>query len=193
MKTKRIKKNKVNRFWIVFPILSIIGIGFVIILSSSFEKKWLFNWKEIRTEIKDSIQIAELRGITNGIGGNGVSTQDEVSRRSWIMKNAKQSELLKLIEYPNGTVKAIAYEGLLRKKDFKNKMELILKTNVDTIYPVYIQTGCLGSKKKLNEYLIQNVLMFDDQIIPYKPELIFDFGFSDLEKQKILNEFRNKN
>ena len=47
--------------------------------------------------------------------------------------------------------------------------------------------------KTINEYLIQNVLMFDDQIIPYKPELIFDFGFSDLEKQKILNEFRNKN
>jgi hypothetical protein len=105
------------------------------------------------------------------------------------MENATESELLKLTVFPNGNIKAIAYEGLLRKKNFKNKTELILNAINDTIYPVYYQSGCLGNKLEIGEYLVQNVLMIDDRIPPFPPELVTDFGLSELEKQKILTEF----
>ena len=153
MKTKRRNNNKRNRFSIMFPILTIIGIGIVVVLSSGYEKSWSFNWNGIRKEIKDSIQVAELRGITSGVGGMGVSTKNEVDRRRWIMKNATESELLKLIEYPNGTVKVIAYEGLLRKKEFADRTELTLRAIKDTNYLVDYQSGCIGWSREIGEYL----------------------------------------
>lgn len=184
--------NKRSRFSILFPILTIVGIGIITAFVTNYEPNWSYNWNGIRAEIKDSIQIAELRGITSGVGGMGVSTKSEVDRRRWIMRNATESELLKLTEFPNGTVKAIACEGLLRKKNFKNKVELISNAINDTIYSVYYQSGCLGDELDIGEYLVQKVLMIDDQVPPFRPELITDFGLSKMEKQKILNEFHNR-
>ena len=83
------------------------------------------------------------------------------------MKNATESELLKLTKFPGGNIKAIAYERLLRKKDFQNKTELILNAINYTIYSVYYQSGCLGNKMEIGEYLVQNVLMIDNQIPPF--------------------------
>jgi len=62
----------------------------------------------------------------------------------------------------------------------------------DTTYSVYYQSGCLVDKLEIGEYLVQNVLMIDERIPPFRPELITDFGLSKLEKQKILDEFYNR-
>jgi hypothetical protein len=191
MKNHR-NNNKRNRFSIILPILTIIGIGIVIVLSSGYEKSWSYNWTEIRKEIKDSIQVSELRGITSGIGGMGVSTKNEVDRRRWIMKNATESELLKLTEYPNGNVKAIAYEGLLRKKEFSERTELTLRAIKDTIYLVDYQSGCIGWSREIGEYLVQDVLMIDDQIPPFPPEMQTGIGFTELDKEKILTEYKKR-
>ena len=43
------------------------------------------------------------------------------------MNYATIQELLLLKQYPEGTIKAIAFEGLIRKRDFTNKKELILE------------------------------------------------------------------
>ena len=161
-------------------------------MSSFYEKSWTYNWNGIRGNIKDSIKVVEFRGITSGTGGNGRSTIDEVLRRRWIMNKATESELLQLLEYPNGTVKAIAYEGLIRKRNFKQKTKLILHGIQDTDYPVPYQSGCEGWNMELSEYLIRHVLMIDDQTAPYPPKLIDDFGISEIDKEKILAEFRNR-
>jgi hypothetical protein len=118
----------------------------------------------------------------------GASTKNEVDRRRWIMKTATESELLKLTEYPNGIVKGIAYEGLLRKKGFSNKTELTLKAIRDTTYQIDYQSGCLGWNMGIGEYLVQNVLLIDDEIPP--PERLPDFGLTEMDKEKILTEFR---
>ena len=55
-----------------------------------------------------------------------VSAIKAIERRRWVMNNATKIELLKLFEYPNGTVKVIAYEGLLRKKGFVPRATLML-------------------------------------------------------------------
>ncbi|WP_298346705.1 hypothetical protein [uncultured Algibacter sp.] len=186
--TKRRNNSKRSRFSILFPILTIIGIGVITAIVSNYEPNWSYNWNGIRKEIKDSLQIAELRGITSGIGGMGASTKNEVDRRRWIMKTATESELLKLTEYPNGIVKGIAYEGLLRKKGFSNKTELTLKAIRDTTYQIDYQSGCLGWNMGIGEYLVQNVLLIDDEIPP--PERLPDFGLTEMDKEKILTEFR---
>ena len=189
---KRRNNNKQSRFSILFSILTILGIGIITMLTSGYEKSWTFNWNGIENNVKDSISVYKYQSISNGIGGNGKAMPKEVERRKWIMENATESELLKLTEFPNGNIKAIAYEGLLRKKNFKNKAELISNAINDTIYSVYYQSGCLGNKLEIGEYLVQNVLMIDNRIPSYRPELITDFGLSKKEKQKILNEFHNQ-
>ncbi|SFZ95198.1 hypothetical protein SAMN05428642_1128 [Flaviramulus basaltis] len=189
---KRRNNNKRVRFSILFPILTILGIGIIAALTSNYEKSWTFNWNGIESKIKDSISVYEYQSISSGIGGNGRAMPEEIESRKWIMENATEPELLKLTEFPNGNIKAIAYEGLLRKKNFENKTELISKAINDTIYSVYYQSGCLGNEFEIGEYLVQNVLMIDDRIPPFRPEIITDFGLSELEKQKILTEFHNR-
>jgi len=189
---KRRNNNKRTRFSILFPILTILGIGIIATLTSGYEKSWTFNWNGIQSNVKDSISVYEYQSISSGFGGDGRAMPEEIERRKWIMENATESELLKLTKFPNGNIKAIAYEGLLRKKNFENKTELISNAINDTIYSVYYQYGCLGDKLEIGEYLIQKVLMIDDRIPPFRTELITEIGFSKLEKQKILNEFHNR-
>ena len=192
MKINRRKNNKRNKLSILLPILTIVGIGFIVVLTSGYEKSWEFSWSGIERNIKDSISVYEIRNISSGIGGNGKAIPEEIESRKWIMKNANESELMKLTEFPNGNMKAIAYEGLLRKKEFKNKNELIENAINDTIYSVYYDSGCTGMKMGIGEYLIQNVLMIDNRIEPFSAELITDFGFTELEKKEILTKFHNR-
>ena len=172
MNTNRRNNNNRNRFSILFPILTIIGIGIVIGIVTNYKPNWSYNWSGIRSEIKDSIKIAELRG----------------TKSRWIMKNATESELLKLTDYPNGTVKGIAYEGLLRKKDFDRKTELTLKAINDTIYQIEYPLSCSRWNVYIGEYLVQNILIIDNEIP--SPEILPDFGLTESDKEKILTEFR---
>lgn len=189
---KQLKHSKENTFSIVFPILTIVLIGIVTVIITNYEPKWDYNWTDIRTEIKDSIQVSESRGITSGVGGMGISTKNEVDRRKWIMKNATNFELQKLTKYPNGNVKAIAYEGLLRKKNFSQRTELTLKAIRDTTYLVNYQSGCLGWDIEIGKYLIQNVLMIDDKAPLFSAEDRIRFDLTQLDKEKILIEYRKR-
>ncbi|TNJ40701.1 hypothetical protein KFZ70_15140 [Tamlana fucoidanivorans] len=190
--TKRRNNIKRNRFSILFPVLTIIGIGIIAVLSSGYEKSWTYNWNDIRKEIKDSIQVAKEQGITSGFVGVGArSTEDEIQRRKWIMKNATELELLKLTKYPNGNVKAIAYEGLIKKETYKEKAELISKAIADNEYLVDYQSGCVGVRYQISEYLMMYVLNFD-RTFPPSPLMVNNYGLSDLEKEKILTEFHNR-
>lgn len=192
MKKARRNNQARNRFSILFPILTIVGIGIIIAFVTNYEPNWSYNWNGIRAEIKDSIKVAEFRGITSGVCGMGISSKSEVDRRKWIMRNATESELLKLTEYPNGTVKAIAYEGLLRKKDFNDRTELTLRAIRDTTYLMDYQSGCIGWNREIGEYLVQNVLMIDDQTPPFPPEMQTEFRFTDIDKERILSEFKKR-
>ncbi len=87
MEVKYKKTNTKKRISLFIPFLTIIGIGVFFIYFASYDKSWDFRWSEIRESIKDSIKIAEVEGITSGCGSNGISTQNEVNRRKWIMDN----------------------------------------------------------------------------------------------------------
>ena len=120
----------------------------------------------------------------------GRSTEYKVRTRIWVMKNATEHELLKLTKYPNGTVKAIAYEGLLRKKSFDKKAELTLKALKDTTYLLNYQSGCIGWNRKIGDYLIQDILMIDDQIPPPPSEMVTKIGLNELDKKILLTEYK---
>jgi len=122
----------------------------------------------------------------------GKSTKDEVNRRKWIMKNATESELQKLTNYPNGTIKAISYEGLLKKKEITNnyKCDLMIRAIRDTTYQVSYQSGCLGWERSIGEYLIQDILRIDDRLPPMTRAFRASFGLTDTQRGKILIEFK---
>tara|TARA_R110002012_G_scaffold321209_1_gene548156 strand:- start:1237 stop:1830 length:594 start_codon:yes stop_codon:yes gene_type:complete len=182
--------RKRNRFPIIFPIVTIIGIGIVVVLSSFYEKSWIYDWNGIRQQIKDSVKVAEYGGISSGVVGIAAKRPKQFDRRVWIMKNATESELLKLTEYPNGTIKSIAYEGLIRKPEFKNKTDLILKAISDTEYPIEFQSGCVGTNMNISEYLVDFVLYIDDKSPPSPIGFENTFGLSESERNKILAEYR---
>ncbi len=191
MKFKKNKRIERDNLILIFPIIMIVGmISFLMI--SATPKTNNFDWSGIRKNIKDSISKYEYCSITSGIGGNGIAIPDEIESRQWIMKNATTSELRKLLEYPHGNIRAISYEGLIQKSDYKNKVELILKSLDDNNYPVYYSNGCLGTQIKISEYLIEYVLMIDDSTPPFRPELIKDYGISDADKLMILDKYHKK-
>ncbi|QIE58687.1 hypothetical protein G5B37_03655 [Rasiella rasia] len=183
---RHIKKR--NRFSIIFPILTIIAIGILFTFSSFYEKSWSYNWNGISEQIRDSIKVAEYGGISSGVVGVSGRKPKQFDRRIWIMKNATEKELLNLTEYPSGTIKAIAYEGLLRRKDYKDKTSLVLKSLKDTEYPIEYQSGCLSSKMYVGEYLINQVLFLDNQGPPL-PESFVNYRKEKYDVDKIMKEY----
>ena len=188
-KTERNNKKR-NRFSIIFPILTIIGIGILFALSSFYEKSWTYNWNGISKQVRDSVKIAEYGGISSGVVGINARRPKQFDRRLWIMKNATQSELMKLTDYPNATIKTIAYEGLLRKPKFENKTELILKSFSETEYPMELQSGCVGTSMYISEYLIDFVLYLDNEGPPLPDGLRNRFGLAENDVEKIMVEYR---
>ncbi|WP_236554557.1 hypothetical protein [Flavobacterium sp. 9AF] len=161
----------------------------IFLISFSYEKSWSYNWEGIRENLKDSISLYRTNSITSGVGENGSDFSFEVERRNWIMKYATIKELEKLSLYPDGTIKAIAYEGLLRNKLYFKKYDLILKILNDEDIVAY-QSGCLGYTISLRDY-------FMDYVLQLNPERSFEFttnlgfGLSDEEKYKIIAEYKS--
>lgn len=160
--------------------------------SSFYQDSWNFKWIEIRTQVKDSILIYEQYPITSGVGGEGVSTESEVRRRLWIMNYSTAEELLLFKTYPHGNIKAIAYEGLLRKSDAQNKKELIIEAIRDKEYKVYYQAGCLVWDISLGEYLMREILNLDETYPTLQPSSRYNFGLSEADKAEIIELYRKQ-
>ena len=191
MKKRKRHSEKRNRFSMLLPILTIVGIGIIVVFFSFYEKSWTYNWNGIRQQIKDSVKVAENDWVTGRIVGEGAHRPKQYDRIQWIMKNATEKELLRLTEYPNGTIKTIAYEGLLRKSEFKNKSELTLKAIAETEYTTHYLSGCIGMELNIGEYLVDIVLKIGDNSPPPPPGGFgIKYGLSESERNKILAEYR---
>ncbi|MCF7569585.1 hypothetical protein L3X37_14645 [Sabulilitoribacter arenilitoris] len=173
--------------------MTIIGIGIVAVLYSGYDKSWFHNWNGVSKSIKDSVLVAKDIGYTGGIGPNGRSMEKYQKRRHWIMNNATLSELMNLTKYPNGTVKAIGYEGLIKQKDFKEKADLIVRAIDDKEYHVFYSAGCEGFEFEIGEYLMRYVLLNDTELPPVKPGAEIDYGLSQSDKEIIITAYLNRN
>lgn len=190
-RNSRQTKNRIQLSYL-FPVLTITGIGILLLFASSYEPKWLYNWSGIRKEIKDSILLVERDGISSGVRGNGYSSADEVERRKIVMNAATIAELTRLLEYPNGSVRATAYEGLLQKDDFSQKTELIMRAISDTAFLIYYHSGCFVWQREIGEYLVQDVLMIDDEMPPLHENSAKRIHLAQADIDRILVAYRKR-
>ena len=184
MNNERRKRNVDSQFYLSVPLLIIVTI---FIVSFSYEESWSYSWEGIRENVKDSIGLYEKQSITSGIGGNGENYSFEVKRRQWIMNYATIDEFKKLTKYPDGTIKAIAYQGLLRKEFYPQKKELILQIFKEEKSWVAYQSGCFGYTLKLKDYFMTYVLKLNLKHPPFRES--FDFGLTEKEKKEITLEY----
>lgn len=178
------KKHKKQIFNLI-PFFGFFIIIFTILFIFSNDQ-YRFKWESISKPIKDSISEYEFNSISSGIGGNGADFSFEVKKREWIMLSSSISELEKLKTHPSGTIKAIAYEGLLRKENYRKKYELVIESFKDSSI-VYYQSGCLSTGIPLNEYLVNYVLGLSISKLPQANKV--NFGFTDIEEKSIISEY----
>lgn len=154
MFTKSQNKKRLIKSGHNYILLSVLSMALCIVLSSFYQPTWSFNWQEIRPEIRDSVLVAQNHSISSGIVGFHGYTPKQFNRRHWIMKEAHIKELELLLYYPNGTIQAIAYEGLLRKRNYSDKYALMQKALAAREYEVLYQMGCEAETISICGYLL---------------------------------------
>lgn len=186
MKKKKRYKYKLIHF---FPVITLLFVSSMFSFSSYYTPKWLFTWEGIRKEVKDSVQKFDKYGeiCFDSTNQFGYRLQNYFTHQ-WILKNATPNELFDLLDYPDGTVKAIAYEGLMYNPKVK-KYPLFKRSLNDTLSFVFFNSGCEDTGVMLSDYVINFISDIDKSIPPrydYNPPKI---ELSIEEKEEILNLF----
>lgn len=117
-----------------------------------------FDFSKIRKNILDSIFVIErLDEIPSLVYGYSGKASKQWSTRKWLLNKASIQEFIALIDYPNTTVKAIAFEGLF-VQGYEDLYPVLIKIldNYDEI--VYCQAGCTGFRMKLGKYCFWNIM-----------------------------------
>lgn len=188
MKKKRV--NEKTNWNIYLPILSMIFVAILFAYSNFYTEKWNFDWKGIRNEIKDSIELLDRSGeITfdkTDFSGRKVI---EWYRQKWLLENVNELELVKLTDYPSGTVKAIAYEGLIRKSDV-DIFPLLEKSLNDTLTFVHYQSGCIVTSIMLSDYLFSYLTNLNDELPPIQNPL--EIKLTEKQKSEIVSLFKKR-
>lgn len=147
-------RRKQNSLQYYVP-LSLFAVVIVIITSFSYNETWFFNWEGIRPEIKDSISDHNYIHIFK----RRVDLDPKIlNKRGWLISYANDYELLSLTKFPNGNVKAVAYEGLLKSKTYKEKYQLMLASFKENYSVIYI-SECRSQSFRLSDFLMNHVLM----------------------------------
>lgn len=139
------------------PVLTIIIVG-ILYAYFSANQKFDYNWDGILGPIKDTVlTIANNEYVVASYVGVGAITPLQYYRSTWLINMATIDELTKLTKYPDGAVKAIAYEGLF-KRDSTRRFEILMAALNDSTTFFNYQEGCVGEMSMLGEHQILNVL-----------------------------------
>lgn len=190
MKKRNMTTSPTNSIPLQF--IALMGCIYLAFLGNFGDKSWFFQWENIRPEIKDSVLVAQYYGLSSGCVGIGCTEPQQYKRRFWIMNNATTDELLKLTQFPNDNVQAIAYEGLIKTIGFKDKTELILTAIKDTTAIIHYRSGCLGYNYSLSEYLYQEVLGLNEPLLFPPHYLQKRYGLAKEEEQRIKMAYENR-
>ena len=182
MKSNRRNKNpKILNMAIVLPIATLAITSFMFFMSNAYAPSWAFDWRGIRPEIRDTVELIERYGsVTSSVVGYAGKTPQQWHRRRWLMQNATEGELKKLIEHSNGAVVATAYEGLIKKPNTK-KYQWINRALNDTIISFGYQSGCVELSMTIGEYLVKNVVPISDIVLQAQPSGTEKFDFLEQE------------
>lgn len=164
-------------------LVSIIVLSCFTIVVSWYSETWVYNWKGIRKEIKDSVQMCFDNRILDCFEESKY-THLHMQRRMWIMKNAEITELEKLTEFPDGSIRAIAYEGLLRNEKYPAKKDVLLKAICDTtpFWSYYPSTD-------IASYLLFSVMQADTERPPIWNKKRETFGMNPQEMAEVVDKY----
>jgi len=158
--------NQKTKIRLGLPMITIILVGFTIGLSTFYNKKNSFDWKDFRRQIVDSIQVSPMAFHQFGYGESGYSSGSK--RLKWIARNASISELNKMIEHPNTTIKLTGYLGLLKKEKYPETKEILMKSLQDTSL-VKIAYECMIYDVPIKEHFAIHELRIDSTLPPSPP------------------------
>ncbi|WP_420388102.1 hypothetical protein [Roseivirga sp.] len=175
--------NSFHYFWcwsviVIFWALTMIGLfpG-----QSSVNS---FDWSGFNPDVRDSVEaIADAHFLSGGVIGPAGLAPQQWHRGNWLGKEATESELLRLTDYPNSAVKAIAYEELIKAKP-ESSYQLLSKVLLDRPFTVDYVSGCEGKEILVQEYLMDYVLglsknvpstFWSDQVINNLTDKELDF------------------
>ncbi|EDP95801.1 hypothetical protein U8527_11810 [Kordia algicida OT-1] len=183
--------NKLKNPRSIFPLITILGMTLLILCSSFYNKEWYFDWSGIRPQIKDSIEVAKYYGIDAKYVGYANRKSNQYDRQRWLMKNATRQELEKLTTYPDETIKAIAYKGLLRDPSItrNDKFSIVLKVFKNHPEYIYYTRGCVAERMELSQYLMENVLLENFIFDPDNRKFHKGFNFTAAQEQHLLNKY----
>lgn len=188
------KKQSLDSYTLIFfPIVTIVLVGLLASFSSAYRLSWSFDWQGIRPEVRDTVlQIEDSGFVSSGVVGIAGKRPQQWYRRNWLKRNAKEKELIKLLDYPDGAVKATVYESLLMRRTAKEGVELLSKALNDTTTFFYFQSGCIGDVVMLGEYLVENcVRISEEQPSPINTFLDLD-DFSNEERDHLYQLYQKR-
>ncbi|MCF8277810.1 MAG: hypothetical protein K9J17_13835 [Flavobacteriales bacterium] len=171
MRRHSVRKSKTLIFGLL-PVLTVVLVSTVTFYATTYYPSWDFNWNGIRPEVIDTVNKLDFYGyISSGSEGLSGTTPVHYETRYRLMSMASDQELYKLLDYPQGAIKATAYEALLHRKKYDH-YELILKALDDTTFFVDYRSGCVGDMLLLAEYISWNtVYCLTKDCPPYTDEI----------------------
>ncbi|MDO1451954.1 hypothetical protein Q0590_37140 [Rhodocytophaga aerolata] len=186
---KNRKGNRVSQIsnWSkMLPIGTLLIAVLLSIWSIYYKPSLSYSWTEMRPQMRDSVRIIEEYGAIPGeFVGIAATTPQQWYTREWLMNNAKENELIKLLEYPNGVVKATAYEALVKQSSL-DKYSLLSQVLNDTITFVYYQSGCQGEMLMLGEYILKHVIYLPSDKTPSpQPGALMNLELAQVQVQEL--------
>jgi hypothetical protein len=158
-------KNSIHLY-----LTSIIGVAFVVMLIISFyfnrRTSFGFHFASLEQDIRAEIRWLEDNGET--LWAND-SLKTLVSTKRKTVKKASSNDLRKLIEYKDGYIKALAFEGLCDRAD-GHLYDAIMSILADTSSFIEESFGPTA----IGEYCVINVLSMQIPNSPPRPKPKYD-------------------
>lgn len=157
---KHLNTTSKSLFQFIFPCLLIICVTWYMAIAVEQPAAWSFDWTPIRPVVKDSLFEIERHGqLECRIVGYAGRKSKQWSRTRAVLRIISLEELQALKEHPTGIIRALAYEGLMRRQ--KNQIpQLLSEAFQDTTVAVNYTCGCTGMPYLLGEHLVQHALGF---------------------------------
>ncbi len=161
------RKSQIRRRVLLFPTITFVLVGLLLLISQFYildTPSWTFNWTGIRPEIRDSVKLDRGDYFGRYVCDNFYNRHclQYQNRREWVMQNATNQELVKLMNHPEPIIKAMAHEGLLRKENTDHYW-ILESSFIDTTTFLFTTNGH-DLPMLIGDYLIERVLCVSDRI-----------------------------
>ncbi len=148
----------------------------------------IYDYSKYPSQYLDTIRaIAQHNRLSSGSVGIGGRRPQQFNRVKWLLGKLTIEELLSLIDFPNAVVKAVAFEGLYRRK-YPNLFPILLHfTTLENHYLVY-SSGCIGHRLHLSQYCFAWVMNYHSEHAPPPPPGPYYFSPFTVVQQEIIAE-----